>query len=83
MRFFNKQRNNTPIIASYCDTLTILDTLESEIYNAIERGQVSDNADKDLAKLRQRSNKLSTNIQNTLQKYLQSKNIKLCCKIIK
>lgn len=73
VRFFNKQRNNTPIIASYCDTLTILDTLESEIYNAIERGQVSDNADKDLAKLRQRSNKLSTNIQNTLQKYLQSK----------
>lgn len=73
VRFFNKQRNTTPIIASYCDTLTILDTLESEIYNAIERGQVSDNADKDLAKLRQRSNKLSTNIQNTLQKYLQSK----------
>lgn len=73
VRFFNKQRNNTPIIASYCDTLTILDTLESEIYNAIERGQVSDNADKDLAKLRQRSKKLSTNIQDTLQKYLQSK----------
>nr|MDK6823858.1 DNA mismatch repair protein MutS [Lactobacillus gasseri] len=73
VRFFNKQRNNTPIIASYCDTLTILDALESEIYNAIERGQVSDNADKDLAKLRQRSNKLSTNIQDTLQKYLQSK----------
>ena len=72
-RFFNKQRNNTPIIASYCDTLTILDTLEGEIYNAIERGQVSDNADKDLAKLRQRSKKLSTNIQDTLQKYLQSK----------
>ncbi|UWI42727.1 endonuclease MutS2 [Lactobacillus paragasseri] len=73
VRFFNKQRNNTPITASYCDTLTILDTLESEIYNAIERGQVADKADKDLAKLRQRRAKLSTTIQDTLQKYLQNK----------
>ncbi|WP_049150036.1 endonuclease MutS2 [Lactobacillus gasseri] len=73
VRFFDKQGGNTPIIASYCDTLTILDTLENEIYDAIDHGQVADKADKDLAKLRQRSNKLSTNIQDTLQKYLQSK----------
>lgn len=73
VRFFDKQRNNAPIIASYCDTLTILDKLENDIYVAIERGQVSDNADKDLAKLRQRSSKLSTNIHDNLQQYLQSK----------
>lgn len=73
VRFFDKQRNNAPIVASYCDTLTILDKLENDIYVAIERGQVSDNADKDLAKLRQRSSKLSTNIHDNLQQYLQSK----------
>lgn len=73
VRFFDKQKNNTPIIASYCDTLTILDKLEDDIYVAIERGQVSDNADKELAKLRQRSSKLSTNIHANLQQYLQSK----------
>ena len=83
VRFFDKQRGNTPIIASYCDTLTILDTLENEIYDAIDHGQVADKADKDLAKLRQRSNKLSTNIQDTLQNICKVKNIKLCCKIIK
>lgn len=73
VRFFDKQRNNAPIIASYCDTLTILDKLENDIYVAIERGQVSNNADKDLARLRQRSSKLSTNIHDNLQQYLQSK----------
>lgn len=73
VHFFDKQRNNAPIIASYCDTLTILDKLENDIYVAIERGQVSNNADKDLARLRQRSSKLSTNIHDNLQQYLQSK----------
>lgn len=73
VRFFDKQRNNAPIIASYCDTLTILDKLENDIYVAIERGQVSNNADKDLARLRQRSSELSTNIHDNLQQYLQSK----------
>lgn len=72
-RFFDKQRNNAPIIASYCDTLTILDKLENDIYVAIEQGQVSNNADTDLARLRQRSSKLSTNIHDNLQQYLQSK----------
>lgn len=73
VRFLDKQRNNTPIIASYCDTITILDKLEDDIYGAIERGAISDNADKDLAKLRRRSSKLSTTITDTLQQYLQSK----------
>ncbi|WP_297814987.1 endonuclease MutS2 [uncultured Lactobacillus sp.] len=73
VRFFDKQRNNTPIIASYGDTLIILDKLEEIIYLDIERGQVSDRADKELAKLRQRNNKLNTTIKETLQKYLQTK----------
>lgn len=60
-------------MASYCDTLTILDRLEELIYQDIERGQVSDRADKELTKLRQRSGKLNTTIKETLQKYLQTK----------
>ena len=73
VRFFDKQRNNVPIMASYCDSLAVLDKLEEVIYRDIERGQVSDNADKDLTKLRQRSSKLNTTIKETLQKYLQTK----------
>ena len=73
VRFFDKQRINAPIMASYCDTLTILDRLEELIYQDIERGEVSDRADKDLTKLRQRSSKLNTTIKETLQKYLQTK----------
>lgn len=60
-------------MASYCDSLTILDKLEEVIYRDIERGEVSDRADKDLTKLRQRSSKLNTTIKETLQKYLQTK----------
>ncbi len=67
VRFFDKQRINAPIVASYCDTLTILDGLEELIYQDIERGQVSDRADKELTKLRQRSGKLNTTIKETLQ----------------
>lgn len=73
VRFFDKQRSNVPIMASYCDSLTILDKLEEVIYRYIERGEVSDRADKDLTKLRQRSSKLNTTIKETLQKYLQTK----------
>ncbi len=73
VRFFDKQRSNVPIMASYCDSLTILDKLEEVIYRDIERGEVSDRADKDLTKLRQRSSKLNTTIKETLQKYLQTK----------
>lgn len=73
LRFFDKQRNNVPIMASYCDSLVVLDNLEEVIYRDIEHGQVSDNADKDLTKLRQRSSKLNTTIKETLQKYLQTK----------
>ena len=73
LRFFDKQRNNVPIMASYCDSLAVLDKLEEVIYRDIECGQVSDNADKDLTKLRQRSSKLNTTIKETLQKYLQTK----------
>lgn len=75
VRFFDKQRINAPIMASYCDTLTILDRLEELIYQDIERGQVSDRADKELTKLRQRSGKLNTTIKETLQKYLQTKKV--------
>ena len=42
VRFFDKQRSNVPIMASYCDSLTILDKLEEVIYRDIERGEVSD-----------------------------------------
>lgn len=73
VRFFDKQRSNVPIMASYCDSLTILDKLEEVIYRYIERGEVSDRADKDLTKLRQRSSKLNTTIKENLQKYLQTK----------
>lgn len=73
VRFFDKQRSNVPIMASYCDSLTILDKLEEVIYRYIERGEVSDRADKDMTKLRQRSSKLNTTIKETLQKYLQTK----------
>ena len=73
LRFFDKQRNNVPIMASYCDSLAVLDKLEEVIYRDIERRQISDNADKDLTKLRQRSSKLNTTIKETLQKYLQTK----------
>lgn len=73
VRFFDKQRLKAPIVASYCDTLTILDRLEELIYQDIERGEVSDRADKELTKLRQRSSNLNTTIKETLQKYLQTK----------
>lgn len=70
-------------MASYCDTLTILDRLEELIYQDIERGQVSDRADNELTKLRQRSGKLNTTIKETLQKYLQTKSTNQCCKIFR
>ena len=60
-------------MASYCDTLTILDRLEELIYQDIERGEVSDRADKELTKLRQRSSNLNTTIKRNSTEILADK----------
>lgn len=71
-RFLSKQDNN-PILNSYANELTILDSVEEDIYNQIEHGEVSSYADKDLARLRIQVNKINEDIKSNLQHFLQSK----------
>lgn len=70
-RFLSKQ--GTPILNSYAEEIGILDNLEEAIYQKIEHGQVSNNADKDLAKLRIQVKKLNHDIKNSLQHFLTGK----------
>lgn len=70
-RFLSKQ--GTPILNSYAEEIGILDNLEEAIYQKIEHGQVSNNADKDLAKLRIQVKKLNHDIKDSLQHFLTGK----------
>lgn len=70
-RFLSKQ--GTPILNSYAEEIGILDNLEEAIYQKIEHGQVSNNADKDLAKLRIQVRKLNHDIKDSLQHFLTGK----------
>ena len=70
-RFLSKQ--GTPILNSYAEEIGILDNLEAAIYQKIEHGQVSNNADKDLAKLRIQVKKLNHDIKDSLQHFLTGK----------
>lgn len=70
-RFLSKQ--GTPILNSYSEEIGILDNLEEAIYQKIEHGQVSNNADKDLAKLRIQVKKLNHDIKDSLQHFLTGK----------
>ncbi len=70
-RFLSKQ--GTPILNSYAEEIGILDNLEAAIYQKIEHGQVSNNADKDLAKLRIQVKKLNHDIKASLQHFLTGK----------
>lgn len=70
-RFLSKQ--GTPILNSYAEEIGILDNLEEAIYQKIEHGQVSNNADKDLAKLRIQVKKLNHDIKASLQHFLTGK----------
>lgn len=69
--FLSKQ--GTPILNSYAEEIGILDNLEEAIYQKIEHGQVSNNADKDLAKLRIQVKKLNHDIKDSLQHFLTGK----------
>lgn len=70
-RFLSKQ--GTPILNSYAEEIGILDNLEEAIYQKIEHSQVSNNADKDLAKLRIQVKKLNHDIKDSLQHFLTGK----------
>lgn len=70
-RFLSRQ--GTPILNSYAEEIGILDNLEEAIYQKIEHGQVSNNADKDLAKLRIQVKKLNHDIKDSLQHFLTGK----------
>ena len=70
-RFLSKQ--GTPILNSYAEEIGILDNLEEAIYQKIEHGQVSNNADKDLAKLRIQVKKLNHDIKDSWQHFLTGK----------
>ncbi|MFM9597469.1 hypothetical protein ACKI1O_50060, partial [Streptomyces scabiei] len=71
-RFLLRQEHR-PILNSYAGEITILDSLEENIYQKIEHGGVSSHADKDLARLRIQVNKINEDIRTTLQHFLQSK----------
>ncbi|WP_251717298.1 endonuclease MutS2 [Lactobacillus agrestimuris] len=75
-RFFDKNRDIACTLASYGDNLIILDRTEESIYDKIEHGQVSANADKDLARMRQQLIKINEQIKLVLNHYLQSKTIR-------
>lgn len=74
-RFFAKQKTMTPTLFSYANELQLLDDLEDEIYQTVEHGQVSDHADRDLAKLRRQNVDLDEKIKDSLHHYLQSKQV--------
>lgn len=71
-RFLLRQEHR-PILNSYAGEITILDSLEENIYQKIEHGGVSSHADKDLARLRIQVNKINEDIRTTMQHFLQSK----------
>ena len=71
-RFLIKQ-DNSPILNSYAAEIIILDKLENNIYHQIEHGEVSNEADRDLARLRIQVNKVNEDIKTSLQHFLQGK----------
>lgn len=73
IRFFDKNRLFAPTIASYSDGLVLLDKTETEIYAKIEHAQVSDQADRDLARFRKQNADLKDKIKEALNHVLQSK----------
>ena len=71
-RFLIKQ-TDSPILNSYATEIIILDRLENDIYHQIEHGEVSNEADRDLARFRIQVNKINEDIKTSLQHFLQGK----------
>lgn len=71
-RFLIKQ-TDSPILNSYAIEIIILDRLENDIYHQIEHGEVSNEADRDLARFRIQVNKINEDIKTSLQHFLQGK----------
>ena len=73
LKRFLIKRENSPILNSYATEIIILDKLENDIYHQIEHGEVSNEADRDLARFRIQVNKINEDIKTSLQHFLQGK----------
>ncbi len=73
-RFLIKQ-TDSPILNSYATEIIILDRLENDIYHQIEHGEVSNEADRDLARFRIQVNKINEDIKTSLQHFFAGKKV--------
>ena len=77
-RFLAREKDLVPILNSYGAELQLFPKVVEQIYHAIEHGQVADNADRDLKRLRRRELELDHEIKDTAGKLLQTKEVSHC-----
>lgn len=72
-RFLTRHEQLAPLLNAYVQDMTLLPDIEDAIYTTIEHGQVRDEADRELAKMRRDLKKSVTELKTALNHFLTSK----------
>ena len=72
-RFLARHEQLAPLLNAYVQDMTLLPDIEDAIYTTIEHGQVRDEADRELAKMRRDLKKSVTELKTALNHFLTSK----------
>lgn len=72
-RFLARHEQLAPLLNAYVQDMTLLPDIEDAIYTTIEHGQVRDEADRELAKMRRNLKKSVTELKTALNHFLTSK----------
>ncbi|MBO1305023.1 endonuclease MutS2 [Enterococcus sp. 669A] len=75
-KFFEKNQYQTPLLYNYAKALPQLLEVEEEIYQKIHNHKVSDDASKNLRRVRKQINETESEIQDKLLKFLRHPNNK-------